>query len=108
MATVREKQSKFVRLLGLLIEYTYFLGHELTLGEGYVASKTGHMAGSLHYIRLAQDLNLFVGGKYITGQHAVWDQLGAYWLSLDPQCAWGGTFKSKDYNHVSLAHGGKK
>lgn len=97
-----------MKYLSMLIEYTYSLGHELTLGEGYVSSGKGHMAGSLHYIRLAQDLNLFVGGKYITGAHPVWDQLGKYWLSLDPLCAWGGNFSSKDYNHVSLAHGGKQ
>lgn len=108
MATLREKQSRFARYLGLLIDFAYSLpGVELTLGEGHNDAKVGHMAGSLHYIRLAQDINLFVGGRYIRGHHEVWHKLGNYWKHLDPQCAWGGDFSSKDYNHFSLKHNGK-
>ena len=106
--TLKEKQVRFSQLLGVLLVWVYsHPGWELTLGEGQVDSKTGHMVGSLHYIRLAQDLNLFVGGQYITGQHPVWDAIGAFWVSLDPLCRWGGNFASRDYNHISLEHGGK-
>jgi len=93
----------------MLIQYAYSRpGVELTLGEGYVHARVGHMAGSLHYERLAQDLNLFVGGVYITGWHPVWAELGSYWRHLDPLCAWGGDFSSRDYNHFSVAYGGRR
>lgn len=93
----------------MLIEYAYTLpGVEFTFGEGYDDDFKGHMVGSLHYVRLAQDLNLFVDGKYITGDHIVWHQLAEFWKALDPLCAWGGDFRSRDFNHFSLAHGGKK
>lgn len=106
--TLRQKQSLFTKLLGQLIVFVYDSGYELTLGEGYVSTKTGHMVGSLHYIKLAQDLNLFVDGVYITSTHPVWNKLGKFWKSLHPLCAWGGDFFSKDYNHFSLEHEGRK
>lgn len=109
--TLRQKQTRFVKYLGMLIDYAYSLpGVELTLGEGQVddTAHSRHMVGSLHHVRLAQDLNLFVGGSYITGDHPVWHQLGTYWRLLDPLAAWGGDFASRDYNHFSLSHDGKK
>lgn len=105
--TTRQKQSLFVQLLGKLINYTYSLGYELTLGEGYDDDNTGHMKGSLHYLKLAQDLNLFVNGIYIELDHPAWHKLGNYWKSLNILCRWGGDFHSKDYNHFSLEHEGK-
>src|SRR3972149_9605890 len=100
--TLSERQRLFVKCLGALIQYATQQGFELTLGEGYILeerkSRRGsrfhdgeHMPGSLHYVRLAQDLNLFVGGVYITdGGHPAWTDLGTYWESLDKLCAWGG------------------
>lgn len=106
---LRDEQVRFTKYLGMLIDYAFSLPDvQLTLGEGYVADGEGHMAGSLHYSRLAQDINLFVGGSYIAGDHPVWHQLGAYWRSLDPLAAWGGDFQSRDYNHFSLSYGGRK
>ena len=114
---LRRKQSLLVKCLGKLINYAYERGYELTLGEGYVQSprKTRegqfvadgvHMPSSLHYVKLAQDLNLFVDGHYVSdGEHFAWVDLGNYWESLDPACAWGGRFK--DANHVSVTFGGK-
>lgn len=105
---LRPLQSRFVKYLAMLIDQAYKLPTvELTLGEGFRNDGQGHMPGSLHYVRLAQDLNLFVGGIYITGDHPVWHQLGAYWKSLDPLAAWGGDFQSKDFNHFSLRYGGR-
>lgn len=106
--TLRQQQALFVKLLGQLIDFVYESGYEFTLGEGYVSSHTGHMVGSLHYKKLAQDLNLFVDGVYITGTHPAWNKIGKYWKSLHPLCAWGGDFSIRDYNHFSLAYGGKK
>lgn len=106
---LREEQVRFTKYLGMLIDYAFSLpGVQLTLGEGYDDDGTGHMQGSLHYLRLAQDINLFVGGVYITGDHAVWHLLGAYWKGLDPLAAWGGDFASLDFNHFSMSYGGRK
>lgn len=106
--TLFEEQTRFTRYLGLLIEHAFSLPDvALTLGEGYNGEGEGHMAGSLHYARLAQDLNLFVKGQYITGDHPIWHQLAAYWKSLDPLAAWGGDFSTRDFNHFSLRYSGR-
>lgn len=104
--SLREKQSLFVKLLAQLIDHVYGRGWELTLGEGYRSDQRGHMEGSLHYLKLAQDLNLFVDGNYVSdGNSMEWQEIGLYWESLHPLCRWGGRFK--DANHVSLRHGGR-
>ena len=106
--TLLEKQQLFCKLLARLITWVFeHPGWALTLGEGYDDDGKGHMPQSLHYSRLAQDLNLFVNGKYISGHHPAWDEIGAFWLSLNGLCRWGGMFSSRDYNHVSIAHGGR-
>lgn len=106
--SLREKQSLFVFLLAKLVRFIESNGWELTLGEGFRSDLKGHMPGSLHYVKLAQDLNLFVGGKYIEGEHPAWPVIGSFWKSLHPLCAWGGDFVSRDFNHFSLAHEGKR
>lgn len=105
--TLGDKQRLFVQLLGKLITYAYSRGYKLTLGSGFRPDGRGHMPGSLHYIKLAQDLNLFVGTRYITTAHPAWTDLGRHWKALNPSCRWGGDFASKDYNHVSIGHEGK-
>ena len=68
-----------------------------------------HMPASLHYTRLAIDLNLFVKGEYITdGSHFAWIDLGTYWENLDQACSWGGRFRGGDANHLSVTFGGRK
>lgn len=108
--TMREKQSKFMRMLADLIIMAYTLGYELTGGDLWsspdyrtAAGKMPHKAGSLHYDRLAIDLNLFRDGKYLT---ATEDHLplGRYWEGLGG--SWGGRFG--DGNHYSLEHNGRK
>ncbi len=59
--TLRETQSKFVRMIATLIQFAYEKGYELTFGDAW--AKTGHTTNSLHYERLAIDLNLFKDGK---------------------------------------------
>jgi hypothetical protein len=105
--TLREKQSAFVSCLGELIAFAENKGWELTLGEGFVSSKTGHMRDSLHYIKLAQDLNLFVLGKWKDRDCPEWQAMGAFWKTLYPLAKWGGDFDSVDLNHFSLGHGGR-
>ena len=99
--SLRCKQSRFVRLIALLIIEAEHLGYELTFGDAY--AKKGHMPNSLHYKRLAFDLNLFYNGKYLTTteDHRA---LGEYWESIGG--SWGGRFK--DGNHYSLEHKGVK
>jgi len=108
--TLREKQSKFMRMAGRLIAKAYELGYELTGGDllssadyRNAAGKAPHKQNSLHYIGLAIDLNLFKGGKYLTAtdDHKA---LGEYWESLGG--SWGGRFN--DGNHYSLEHEGRK
>jgi len=95
--TLRQKQSEFVRMTGLLIAYATQLGYELTFADAY--AKTGHKRGSFHYKRLAIDLNLFKDGKYqrSTSAHL---PLGEFWESIGG--TWGGRFKRPDGNHYSF------
>jgi len=99
--SLRQKQSAFVRMVADLIRTAYELGYELTFGDAYATS--GHKARSLHYERLAIDLNLFRDGKFLdkTEDHL---PLGAYWESIGG--SWGGRFN--DGNHYSLEHEGRK
>jgi len=113
--TLGQKQRKFARLIGKLIEWVYANGYELTFGDAYrspsqaaanAAAGTG-IARSLHTQRLAIDLNLFVNGEYQTASEA-YAPLGAYWKTLDPECCWGGDFSKPDGNHFSFKHEGVK
>lgn len=101
MSNLRKKQSKFVRMVANLINFADRNGYELTFGDAYATS--GHSRRSLHYQRLAIDLNLFKDGKYLrkTEDHR---ELGEYWESIGG--AWGGRFQ--DGNHYSLEHMGRK
>ena len=110
--TLGEKQRKFTQMVGQLIAWAYENGYELTFGEALrtpqqaqanAASGAG-ISNSLHLIRLAVDLNLFIGGVYQTDSSA-YQKLGEFWESLGG--SWGGRFKSRpDGNHFSLEHDG--
>jgi hypothetical protein len=100
--TLREKQSKFVVMLALLIRRANALGYELTLGCGRCHLPGHHMEGSLHYLGLAQDLNLFKDGVWLkdgTGH----DVLHQYWSSIG-----GAEMIPGDSNHYSLEHLGRR
>lgn len=110
--TLGQKQRQFTRMIGLLIEYAYQQGYELTMGDafrdprlhGEIGVKKGYgHPKSAHKQRLALDLNLFKDGKYLdkTEDHHF---LGEYWESMGG--AWGGRFE--DGNHYSLEHNGVK
>lgn len=107
------RQFLFTRLVPKLLDHAHALGFEVTFGETYrtpeqaaanARAGTG-IRRSLHVERLAIDLNLFKGGKYLTGS-AAHEPLGVFWESLDPLCCWGGRFG--DGNHYSLTYGGRK
>lgn len=118
--TLSQKQRRFTRLVGLLIEHAYSHNMELTFGDAYrtpaaaaanAAAGTG-IANSLHCERLAIDLNLWVAGTY-QADSAAYTTLGEFWESLAPDCAWGGRFRDSagrprpDGCHFSLRHGGR-
>lgn len=104
---LRKKQSLHVQLFAKLIHKAYDEGWELTWGDAARIDRRGHMPGSLHYSRLAVDVNLFVDGEWISdGSHPAWEVLGEFWESLHPLCAWGGRFG--DANHFSIKHGGRR
>lgn len=111
METLREKQSRLVRMLAQLIEFAYKEGYELTLGDAYRDPRTHGEIGifkvygkafSNHKRRLAIDLNLFKDGKYLgaTEDHR---PLGEFWKSIGG--SWGGDFN--DGNHYALEHEGR-
>lgn len=110
--TLGQKQRRFTRLIGLLIEYAYAHGFELTFGEAWrtpeqaaLNAKTGKgIANSLHIDRLAVDFNLFRNGKWLSASEDH-KPLGEYWESLAPDCVWGGRFG--DGNHYSIRHNGR-
>ena len=102
--TLREKQSKFSKMVALLILFAYEKGYELTLGDAYRDPRVLHGSPrSLHRVRLAIDLNLFKNGKYLSTSDDH-QELGEFWESIGG--SWGGRFK--DGNHYSLEHNGRK
>jgi hypothetical protein len=119
--TLGEKQRLFTRLVGILIEYAYQQGYELTFGEAErkpAQASANESAGkgisnSLHIVRLAIDLNLFKDGQWLTLSE-YHNPLGVFWKNLHPLCRWGGDFKDSlgrpkpDGNHYSLEHNGVK
>ena len=113
--TLGEKQRLFVKLVGQLITWSYANGFELTFGEtvrSQAQAAANAAAGkgisrSLHLVRLAVDFNLFINGEYRTGSEDH-RPLGLFWMSLHPDCRWGGNFSKPDGNHYSLEHEGRQ
>jgi len=110
--SIRKKQSKFVQMIGDLIDYAYREGYELTFGDayrdprlhGHIGFKEGYgRRDSLHKERLAIDLNMFKDGRYLTSteDHR---PLGEFWEKMGG--SWGGRFN--DGNHYSLEHEGRR
>ncbi len=105
--TLRKKQSLFVKLLGRLFLYAEWKGYKFTIGDAWDTDRVAHSPNSLHYIRLAIDLNLFVNGVWIrNGDHVAWKDLGQFWESLHELATWGGKFN--DANHFSITHEGRR
>lgn len=73
-----------------------------------IANNVGSgIRGSLHELRLAIDLNLFINGVYVTDSDK-YKLVADYWKSLNPLNCWGGDFITKDGNHFSMTHEGRK
>lgn len=119
--TLGQKQRRFVRDVGRLIEFAYAvvcIGPDdgLSFGEAWRTPEQSVLnqqngkgiSNSLHKDRLAIDLNLILDGEYKTN-YKDYQTLGEFWESLGDDYYWGGRFiKLKDGNHFSIGHGGRK
>jgi len=105
-------QTKFTKMLPLLLNKAFELGYDVTLGDAFrdprvfgpLGIKLGYgEVNSNHKQRLAIDLNLFKNGVFLqsTEDHK---PLGEYWESIGG--TWGGRFN--DGNHYSLTYNGMK
>lgn len=116
--TLSQKQRLFCKFVGELITWGYEHGYEFTFGDAYrspeaaaaMAAQGKGITRSLHTLRLAVDLNLFISGEYRSDTEA-YRPLGDFWKSLsqpelDIRCTWGGDFSRPDGNHFSLEHEG--
>lgn len=107
MRTLRQQQSIFAKLIGQLLVWIYEQeGWAVTFADFYRGDHLGHATNSVHYIRLAADLNLFVNAVWMTTDCPEWRIIGAHWKTLDPACRWGGDWKKGDFNHLSMEWGG--
>jgi hypothetical protein len=101
-----EKQFKFTRAIGFLLEFAFKHGYFLTFGTAYRSPKYNKFIGghpkSNHPKRLAVDFNLFVDGEYIKdSKHIAWVVLHNEFERLG-----GAKMIKKDANHFSFKHGG--
>lgn len=101
-ATLGQKQELFARLYAEHITWLYSQNYQVRLGD--VFAREGHMPDSLHYLKLAGDINLFRDGEFLTRtlDHKF---SGEKWEKRHPLCRWGGRFQ--DGNHYSITHGGR-
>mgnify|MGYP001378570152 CR=1 FL=1 len=111
--TLRTARCAFAIAVAKLILHAESSGYSAALAEGMDRRTakdptSDHMAGSLHDIGLAQDIDLYKDGVYLTTteDHAI---LGAWWKQYGADqglpLAWGGDFPTKDGNHYSLRWG---
>ena len=105
---LKDEQNKFSKYVAMLILWAYEHGYTLTLGEAlrtqeqqniYIQTGKTARSRSKHQDSLAIDLALFIDGVYQT-RTMDYMPLGELWKSLDPECIWGGDWKSfPDGNH---------
>lgn len=114
--TLIESQNYFAGKVAELIIEAQRLGYSVSLGEAFRPAAMASIYASLnkgirdsnHCRRLAIDLNLILGTKYLrdTSDYA---ELGAWWekqSSNGQTLVWGGHFQ--DGNHFSLLFEGIK
>lgn len=114
--TRREARCLFTRLKAEFITWCFQQpGWEVASSEGYVADTDAadgdydgpHMEGGGHYMGTCEDINLYVNKVWITNSdHPAFKKFGQKWLSMHKLARWGGNFKRKDANHISILFGG--
>lgn len=105
--TLRQKQSLFAKLAGLLIKEIYARGYEVTLDwayrppeiAAYYADLGIGIRNSLHTKKLAVDLNLFKDGVWLRNSEDH-KPFGDWWEAQHPLCRWGGRWH--DGNHYEV------
>lgn len=111
MSRLLELQQEFAVKVGEFIGRLNIAGYQITFGETYRtpeqaalnAKKGIGLKDSLHCDRLAIDLNLFLGGKYLTKTEdykiaaEIWESMGG-----------AAGYRFGDGNHFSLAFMGRK
>jgi hypothetical protein len=100
--TLGQRQELFSQLIAKLIMEMYNRGFTVRCGDFWAKRRDPleHKANSLHYDKLAADLNLFKNGKFLdkTEDHR---QFGDYWEALSPWCTWGGRWSDGNHYQVS-------
>lgn len=111
MSRLLELQKEHTIRYGEFIGRLALLGYEMTQGEAWRPKETCELyakkgigsKNSLHLDRLANDLNLFKNGKFLTTTEE-YREAGELWESMGG--TWGGRFN--DGNHFSTAFMGRK
>ena len=90
-------------------------GYQVTIGEVWrpvemakiYEAKGAGIPNSLHCLKLAVDLNIFLAGKLLATVEEILP-VGQLWeiRSGEFTCCWGGRFAKPDANHFSVTHGG--
>lgn len=76
-----------------------------SLAAAIKASTSHGIKASVHRNRLAQDLNLFKNGVFLTSS-IDYKQFGDWWKALNPEARWGGDWGDSD--HFSFEFNGVK
>ena len=101
MSKLLKQQQRLPCMIAKLIMWGEDKGYKFTFGDCARMDRKGHMENSLHYSRLAVDLNVFRDGVYLKRTEEL-KALGEYWESI------GGARVPNDGNHFSLAWEGRK
>lgn len=108
--TLSSKQAKFTQMIIILYLVAAVLGYRVRDGHAYRCSNC-HQGNklSLHKDRLARDLiiDMKIHNRWVyqrDDRNGCYSKLGQFWKLL------GGTFGGDwgDFNHFSLAYGGRK
>jgi hypothetical protein len=106
--TLVDKQAQFANMVGKLLVFAGLRGYQITLGDAFRDPRATFPYShpkSLHGMRLAIDLNVFLDGDLLNEKEQ-YLPLAQYWEEMGG--TWGGRFKKVDCPHFSLAHGGMK
>ena len=98
-----ERQEQFSLMMAHLIIFAYSKGYKVRTGDVWAREEEGaHIKNSMHYHKLAVDINLFKDGEYLT-KTSDHQELGEYWELIGG--VWGGRFSRPDGNHYEAAGG---